>query len=48
MLSRVIGQGLNCDENLQMKILKETFEEALEDEPYDENVRCALVYCSVL
>ena len=41
MFSRkeVIGQGLNCDENLQMKNLKETFEEALEDEPNDENVR---------
>ena len=37
----MIGQGLNCDEKgkLADKDSEETFEEALEDEPNDENVR---------
>ena len=43
MFSRkeVIGQGLNCDEKVELadEESKETFEETLEDEPTDENVR---------
>ena len=37
----MIGQGLNCDEKgkLADKDSEETLEEALEDEPNDENVR---------
>ena len=37
----MIGQGLICDEKgkLADEDSEETFEEALEDEPNDENVR---------
>ena len=37
----MIGQGLNCDEKGELadEDSKETFEEALEDEPNDENFR---------
>ena len=37
----MIGQGLNCDEKGELadEESEETFEEALEDEPNDENVR---------
>ena len=50
------GQGLNCDEKGELadEESKETFEEALEDEPNNENVRfdddilslCVLWYTS--
>ena len=37
----MIGQGLNCDEKGELadEDSEETFEEALEDKPNDENVR---------
>ena len=37
----MIGQGLICDEKGELadEDSEETFEEALEDEPNDENVR---------
>ena len=37
----MIGQGLNCDEKGELadEDSEETFEEALEDESNDENVR---------
>ena len=37
----MIGQSLNCDEKgeLAHEESEETFEEAFEDEPNDENVR---------
>ena len=37
----MIGQGLNCDEKGELADVEseETFEEALEDESNDENVR---------
>ena len=36
----MIGQGLNCDDKGELadEDSEETFEEALEDEPNDENV----------
>ena len=51
----MIGQGLSCDEKGELadEVSEDTFEEALEDKPNDENVRfdedllkplCALVY----
>ena len=51
----MIGQGLSCDEKGELadEDSEDTFEEALEDKPNDENVRfdedllkplCALVY----
>ena len=37
----MIGQGLNCDEKGELadEDSEETFEEALEDKPNDENIR---------
>ena len=37
----MIGRGLNCDDKGELadEDSEETFEEALEDEPNDENVR---------
>ena len=38
-MKEVIGQGLKCDEKGELADSEETFEEALEDESNDENVR---------
>ena len=42
----MIGQGLNCDEKgkLAEKDSEETFEEALGDEPNDENVMSGFMF----
>ena len=39
----MIGQGLNCDEKVELadEESEETFGEVLEDEPNNENVRFA-------